>query len=139
MSGFSVVQETGGGRWVIKAQTAVFRDEKEVILNTVTAKMDSEKMKGVSVVSDKGRYYPAELILDLEGNVVARTGQGLSLRAGTVRWNGPGAFLETRGGVELTRGGIFVKGGSMRYTINTGTALIVGKVMTILKPGEIRP
>ena len=139
MSGFSVVQETGSGKWIIQARTAVYKDEKEVILDTVTAEMVSGGRAEISVVGDKGRYDPERLILHLEGNVVARAGQGFSLRAETVQWDGSGAFLEAWGGVELTRGGVLVQGGSVRYTINTGMALIMGKVRTILKLGRIGP
>lgn len=139
ISGFSVVQETGGTKWTIRARTATYRDEMEVILDAVTAEMASGGVREVSVTGDTGRYDAEKQILFLEGNVVARTVRGLHLRAETVRWNGTGAFLEAWGGVELTNGPILVRGGSARYTPGTGTALVMGKVMTILETGRISP
>ena len=139
ISGFSVVQETGGAKWTIRARTATYRDEMEVILDAVSAEMTSGGVGKISVTGDTGRYDAQKLVLYLEGNVVARTVRGLNLRADTVRWNGNGAFLEAWGGVELTNGPILVQGGSARYTPGTGTALVMGKVRTILATGRIGP
>ena len=133
MSGFTIVQETVGGRWEIEAQRASYLDEREVILNGVSARMISGGQDRVSVVSDRGRYESGQQVLHLEGNVVVASRWGSSLRAPAVLWNGSGAYLEASGGVRLQRGAILVNGGSARYMIDTSTAWIIGEVRTVLE------
>lgn len=136
ISDFVIVQETDSGRWEIKAQRASYMDEREILLNGVSARMVSDGQDRVSVVSETGRFEPDLLVLHLEGNVVIKSSWGSSLRAPAVRWNGSGDYLEASGGVKLQRGAIMVYGSSARYTIDTGIARILGKVRTILDTGK---
>jgi LPS export ABC transporter protein LptC len=139
MSGFIIVQETDTGRWEIQADRASYVDEKEVLLNGVSARMISAGEDRISVVSDTGRFESDRLVLYLEGNVIIASYWGSSLRAPAVRWNGTDDYLEASGGVTLKRGSIVVSGSSARYTIETGTARILGEVRTILEPEKISP
>ena len=139
MSGFTVVQETGSGRWEIQARKASYIDEREVLLNGVSARMTSEGEDRISVVSERGRYEPDQLVLHLEGNVVVASRWGSSLQAPAVLWNGSGAYLEASGGVKLQRGSIMVYGASARYSIDTGTAWVLGKVRAVVEMGKNGP
>jgi LPS export ABC transporter protein LptC len=139
ISGFILVQETDNGRWEIQARQASYMDEKEVLLNGVSARMVSGGQDRISVVSEKGRFESDLLILHLEGNVVIASSWGSSLQAPTVSWNGSADYLEASGGVKLQRGSIMVQGYSARYTIDTGTAWVLGKVRTILDTGKSGP
>jgi LPS export ABC transporter protein LptC len=139
MSGFVIVQETDSGRWEIQAHRASYMDEKEVLLNNVSARIISGGEDRISVVSDTGRFESDRLVLHLEGNVIIASHWGSSLQAPAVKWNGSDDYLEASGGVKLQRGSIIIYGSSAHYTINTGVARILGKVRTILENGKNSP
>lgn len=139
MSGFVIVQETDTGRWEIQARKASYMDEKEVLLKGVSAKMFADGEERIRVKSETGRFDSDRLVLHLEGNVTITSRWGSSLQAPVVRWDGLGDYLEASGGVSLQRGAIMVYGTSGRYTVETGTALILGKVRTILEKGDMSP
>lgn len=139
ISGFTIVQETDGGKWEIQAHRATYEDEKEVILDRVSARMISGGEDRLSVVSDRGRYESEQQLLHLEGNVVLASRWGSSLRAPTVLWNGSEEYIEASGGIKLQRGSMLVYGGSARYILDTGTAWVLGKVRTVLVTEGYRP
>jgi LPS export ABC transporter protein LptC len=130
MTGFKIIQETDSGRWEIKAGKAYYDGRGDVILNEVTARMIDDGKESVRVVSDKGRYEPEGLILHLEGHVAVASGWGSRFKAPKLKWDGPGAVMMAGDGVQLERGGLKVFGKSVRYTVNSGTAVISGGVRT---------
>ena len=132
MTGFKIIQETDNGRWEIQAGKAYYDGRGDVILQEVSARMITDGMKRVSVVSDKGRYESEGLILHLEGHVVVASGWGSRFEAPKLKWDGPGAVMVADGGVQLMRGGMKVLGKSVRYTVNSGTAIVDGGVRTTL-------
>ena len=136
ISGFTIVQETVGGRWEIQAQKASYMNDKRVILDGVSARMITGGEDRVSVVSDRGRYESEQLVLHLEGNVVIASRWGSSIRAPAVLWNGSGDYIEASGGVRLQRGSILVNGETARYSIDTGTVMIRDKVRTVIDTGK---
>jgi len=138
MSGFVIVQETDNGRWEIQARSASYVNEEDVLLSGVSAKMILNGKDRISVISETGRFESGRQVLHLEGNVVIASRWGSSLHAPSVRWDGPEDYIEASGGVELERGPVRVYGSSARYTIDTGTALILGKVRTILDSEKSR-
>lgn len=130
MTGFRIIQETDSGQWEIQARKAYYDGRGDVILQEVSARMISDGMERVSVVSDKGRYETEGLILHLEGHVEVASSWGSRLEAPKMRWDGPGAVMVAGDGVQLERGGLKVLGESIRYTVNSGTALVGGGVQT---------
>jgi len=136
MTGFKINQETGGGRWEIKADKAYYDQHGDVILEKVSAMMRTKGKDQVTVVSDRGRYESDRMILHLEGNVVAATAWGARLRTQSLQWDGPGETMMADHGVQLTRDGLRITGQSVRYMVNTGTALLLGRVRTFWKEGS---
>jgi LPS export ABC transporter protein LptC len=139
MTGFKIIQATDSGQWEIKAGKAFYDGRGDVILQEVSARMVSEDMESVSVVSDKGRYESERLILHLEGHVVVTSGWGSRLETPRLKWNGPGALMLADTGVQLNRGPLKVLGGSLRYTVNSGTAIVSGGVRTTWDERSGRP
>jgi hypothetical protein len=132
MTGFKIIQETDGGRWEIQAGKAYYDGRGDVILKEVSARMITDGMESVRVVSDKGRYESEGLILYLEGHVAVASGWGSRFEAPKLKWDGPGALMVAGDGVQLKRGGLKVLGESVRYTVNSGTAIVDGDVRTTL-------
>ncbi len=130
MTGFKIIQETDNGRWEIQAEKAYYDGRGDVILQKVFARMITGGMESVSVVSDKGRYETEGLILHLEGRVIVTNGWGSRFEAPILKWDGPGAVMEAGGGILFRRGGMKVLGESVRYTVNSGTAIVDGGVRT---------
>lgn len=130
MTGFKIIQETDNGRWEIQAGKAYYDGEGDVILQEVSARMITDGMERVSVVSDKGRYESEGLILHLEGHVAVASVWGSRFKAPKLMWDGPGALMVAGDGIQLERGGLKVLGESVRYTVNTGTAIVDGGVRT---------
>ena len=130
MTGFRIIQETDSGRWEIQAGKAYYDGRGDVILQEVSARMITDGLERVNVVSDKGRYESDGLILHLEGHVAVETGWGSRFEAPKLRWDGPGAVMVAGDGVQLKRGGLKVLGESVKYTVNSGTAIVYGGVRT---------
>ena len=139
MTGFKIIQETDSGRWEIQADKAFYDGRGDVILEEVSARMISDGNESVSVVSDKGRYESEKLILHLEGHVVVVSGWGSRLETPRLKWDGPGALMLADNGVQLKRGSLKVLGGSVRYTVNSGTAIVAGDVRTTWDERSDRP
>lgn len=136
MTGFRITQETDSGRWEIQAGKAYYDGQGDVILLDVSARMVTDGLERVKVVSDKGRYESDNLILHLEGHVVVASGWGSRLEAPRLKWNGPGAVMLAEEGVQLSRSGLMVLGESVRYTVSSGTAVVDGGVQTTLSGGS---
>ena len=132
MTGFKIIQETDNGRWEIQAGKAFYDGKGDVILEEVSARMISDGMESVRVVSDRGRYVSDQLILFLEGHVSVASVWGSRLEAPNLKWDGPGAVMVAGDGVQLHRPGLKVLGRSLRYTVNSATAVIDGGVRTTL-------
>lgn len=130
MTGFKIVQETGNGHWEIKADKAYYDGRGDVILQEVSARMMNNGVEGVSVSSDKGRYETEGLVLHLEGNVTVTSSWGSRFETPNLRWDGPQAMMVAERGVQVDRGMLRVVGESVKYTVNTGTALVSGGVTT---------
>jgi len=139
MTGFRISQETGSGRWEIHAGKAFYDGQGDVILKEVTARMISEGMESVNVVSDTGRYESERLILHLEGHVVVASDRGSRFEAPRLKWDGPGAWMLADKGVKFNRGPLKVLGDSVRYTVNSGTAMFAGGVKTTWDERSDRP
>lgn len=130
MTGFRITQETESGQWEIKAGKAHYNGQGDVVLMEVSARMVADGVERVTVVSDQGRYDSEGLILHLEGNVVVASGLGTQFETPRLKWDGPGAVMLAEDGVKLRRDGLEIKGQSVRYTVNNGTAIVDGHVQT---------
>ena len=132
MTGFKIIQETDNGRWEIQAGKAFYDGKGDVILKEVSARMISDGMESVTVVSDNGRYESDQLILYLEGHVSVASVWGSRLETPNLKWDGPGAVMVAGDGVQLNRPGLEILGKSVRYTVNSGIAVVDGGVRTTL-------
>jgi len=130
MTGFKIIQETGGGRWEIEAGKASYDGRGDVILQEVSARMIAKGVERVRVVSDNGRYDSKGLILYLEGNVSVTSDWGSRFEAPNLRWDGPRAVMVAENGIQLKRGGLKVLGKTFRYAVDSGKAVIDGGVRT---------
>jgi hypothetical protein len=133
MTGFKIIQETDNGRWEIQAGKASYDGQGDVILQKVSARMITDGMESVKVVSDKGRYETEGLILYLEGHVAVVSGWGSRFEAPKLKWDGPGSLMVAGEGVQLIRYGLKVLGESFSYAVNSGTAVVGGGVRTTLE------
>jgi LPS export ABC transporter protein LptC len=139
MTGFKIIQKTDSGQWEIQAGKAFYDGRGDVILQEVSARMISDGMESVSVVSDTGRYESEKLLLHLEGHVVVASGLGSRFETPTLKWDGPGSLMLADNGVQLKRGPLKVVGDSVRYTVSSGTAIVVGEVRTTWNERSDRP
>ena len=130
MTGFRIIQETGSGRWEIQAGTAYYDGRGDVILQKVSARMMDNGFERVKVVSDNGRYDSEGLVLHLEGDVIVASAWGSRLETPNLIWDGQRALMLAEGGVQLLRSGWKVTGESVRYTVNSGKAIVDGGVLT---------
>lgn len=131
MTGFTLTQETEGGRWEIRASVAYYDGHGDVILQEVSARMINNGVERVKVVSDKGRYETDGLVLYLEGAVSVASAWGSRFETPTLKWDGPRAVMEAEGGVRLLRAGWEMSGESVSYMVNSGTATVDGGVRTV--------
>jgi|GEM_PF-6375511 len=132
ISGFSFVQETGRGPWILEAQNALLQEGEGVTLEDVSARLADSEGEEVGVTAQRGWYDPAHLVLELEGRVRAHRGSGLLLVGEKMTWDQGKGTIQVQGKVEMTGLGILVMGESAVYDTTDRTVLFTGGVQAIL-------
>ena len=125
----SLSSELQSNDW-IRAAEATYSEEEVALLTDVHALLMDDDGEKVRVVGDRGRYFSAESLLILEGDVQVQTNTGYRLTAPEVVWSSSESTISSAGGVELTGAWVHVKGRELQYDITSSVAVIKGDVRT---------
>jgi LPS export ABC transporter protein LptC len=125
-----IEEEAGKVRWRLTAEQALIWDEKgagRTELRRVSVEVD-EPDRSWSIVGDEGEYLQKEKKIELRGNVVVTSSDGLRLETDVLRWNGDERRLWTDAPVTLSGPGAVVKGRTLEVAMASDATTIGGRV-----------
>jgi len=125
-----IEEEAGKVRWRLTAEQALMWDEKgagRTELRRVSVEVD-EPDRSWSIVGDEGEYLQKERKIELRGNVVVTSSDGLRLETDVLRWNGDEHRLWTDAPVTLSGRGGVVRGRTLEFAMATDATTIGGRV-----------
>ena len=125
-----VEEEAGKVRWRLQAEQALLYDEKSegrTELRRVHVEVD-EPERTWTIVGDEGQYLQKERKIELRGNVVVTSSDGLRLETDVLRWSGDEQRLWTDVPVVLSGRGSVVRGRTLNVAMAGDTTTIGGRV-----------
>lgn len=125
-----IEEETGKVRWRLSAEQALMWDEKgagHTELRKISVEVD-EPERTWSIVGDEGRYLQKEKKIELRGNVVVTSSDGLRLETDVLRWNGEERKLWTDVPVTLSAPGGVVRGHTLEVSMASDATTMGGRV-----------
>jgi LPS export ABC transporter protein LptC len=131
-----IEEEAGKVRWRLTAEQALMWEEKgggRTELRRVNVEVD-EPDRSWSIVGDMGEYLQKERKIELRGNVVVTSSDGLRLETDVLRWDGNDRRLWTDRPVTLrSRGGV-VRGQTLELAMASDATTIGGRVRARFEP-----
>ena len=125
-----IEEEAGKVRWRLTAEQALMWDEKgagRTELRQVSVEVD-EPERSWKIVGAEGEYLQKEKKIELRGNVVVTSSDGLKLETDVLRWDGNNRRLWTDAPVTLTAPGGVVRGRTLELALARDATTIGGRV-----------
>lgn len=125
-----IEEEAGKVRWRLTAEQALMWDEKgagRTELRQLSVEVD-EPERSWKIVGDEGEYLQAEKKVELRGNVVVTSSDGLKLETDVLRWHGDERRLWTDAPVTLSAPGAVVRGRTLELGMASDATTIGGRV-----------
>jgi LPS export ABC transporter protein LptC len=125
-----IEEETGKIRWRLQAEQALIYDEKaegRTELKRVNVEVN-EPARSWTIVGDEGQYLQKERRIELRGNVVVTSSDGLRLETDRLRWIGDEQRLWTDAPVTLSGPGGVVQGRTLNVAMTSDATTIGGRV-----------
>ena len=132
-----IEEEAGKVRWRLKAEQALIYDEKNAgrtELRRVNVEVD-EPDRSWTIVGDSGEYLQKEHKIELRGNVVVTSSDGLRLETDVLRWNGNEQRLWTDAPVVLSGRSGVVRGRALEVAMASDATTIGGRVRAQFERG----
>jgi len=132
-----IEEESGTVRWRLTAEQALIYDEKNAgrtELLRVSVEVD-EPDRTWTIVGDEGEYLQKEKKIELRGNVVVTSSDGLRLETDVLRWNGDERRLWTDAPVVLSGRNGVVRGRTLEVAMASDATTIGGRVHARFEPG----
>lgn len=137
------LQETGrdGSRWLLDAEySETFEQRSATAMKRVTIKVDqpskdAAKPRGWTVTSDEGDLNQDTKDVELRGNVVLVSSDGLRLETERLRWDAKGQRVWTDEPVTIYRSGAVVRGTGFESRVEEEATSIKGRVRAIFRRG----
>jgi LPS export ABC transporter protein LptC len=131
-----IEEEAGKVRWRLTAEQALMWDERgagRTELRRVSVEVD-EPDRSWSIVGDEGEYLQKEKKIELRGNVVVTSSDGIRLETDVLRWNGDERRLWTDTPVTLSSRGGVIKGRTLEVAMASDATTIGGRVRARFEP-----
>jgi LPS export ABC transporter protein LptC len=137
------LHETGrdGSRWQLDAEySETFEERNTTAMKKVTVKVD-QPAKGAStprswtVTSDEGDLNQGTKDVELRGNVVLVSSDGLRLETRRLRWDAAGQRVWTDEPVTIYRAGAVVRGTGFESRVAEEATNVKGRVRAVFKRG----
>jgi LPS export ABC transporter protein LptC len=125
-----IEEESGKVRWRLLAEQALIYDEKgagRTDLRRVQVEVD-EPDRSWKLVGDEGQYLAKEKKIELRGNVVVTSSDGLRLETDVLRWDGEERRLTSDTPVTLSSRSGVVRGRSLEVAMASDATTIGGRV-----------
>ena len=125
-----IEEEAGKVRWRLTAEQALLYDEKgtgRTELRRVNVEV-AEPERTWTLIGDEGEYLAKEKKIEIRGNVVVTSSDGLRLETEVLRWNGEERRLWTDTPVMLSGRGSVVRGSRLEVSMAEDATTIGGPV-----------
>jgi LPS export ABC transporter protein LptC len=132
-----IEEETGKVRWRLTAEQALIYDERgagRTDLRRVNVEV-VEPDRVWTLVGDQGEYLAKEKKIELRGNVVVTSSDGLRLETEVLRWSGEERRLWTDTPVVLSGRSGVVRGRTLEVALASDATTIGGRVRARFEPG----
>ena len=140
------LQETGsdGSRWQLDAEySETFEEHNTTTMKKVVIKLDERskslaKPRNWTVTGDEGQLNQETKDVELRGNVVLVSSDGLRLETEQLRWDAEGQRAWTDAPVTIYQNGTVVRGTGFESRLTEEATRIKGRVRAIFKRGAPR-
>jgi len=138
-------QSRDGSRWALDAEySETFEGENKTTMKKVTIKVDQPAKGGAqprswTVTGDEGDLNQETKDVDLRGNVVLVSNDGLRLETDRLRWDAAQHRAWTEEPVVIYRSGAIVRGTGFESRVNEEVSNIKGRVRATFKRGATPP
>ena len=125
-----IEEEAGKVRWRLTAEQALLYDEKgtgRTELRRVNVEV-AEPERTWTLVGDEGQYLAKEKKIEIRGNVIVTSSDGLRLETQVLRWSGDERRLWTDTPVMLSGRGSVVRGSRLEVSMADDATTIGGPV-----------
>jgi len=142
------LQETGrdGSRWQLDAEySETFEEQNTTAMKKVTIKVDqpsksaSATSRSWTVTGDEGELNQETKDVELRGNVVLVSSDGLRLETEQLRWDAEGQRAWTSGPVTIYQAGTVVRGTGFESRVAEEATSIKGRVRATFKRAPAEP
>ena len=141
------LQEQGrdGSRWQLDAEYAeTFEEQNKTTMRKVTIKVDQpskgdQASRSWTVTGDEGDLNQDTKDVELRGNVVLVSSNGLRLETDRLRWDAEGQRAWTEDPVVIYRAGAVVRGTGFESRVAEEISNIKGRVRATFKRGSVLP
>lgn len=133
-----VEEESGQVRWRLTAEQALLYDEKgagHTELRRVSVEVE-EPERTWTIIGDEGDYRQRERKIELRGNVVVTSSDGLRLETDVLRWHGDERRLWTDAPVTFSAPGGVVRGRTLEVAMASDATTIGGRVRARFERGS---
>ena len=138
-------QSRDGSRWALDAEySETFEGENKTTMKKVTIKVDQpakggEAPRSWTVTGDEGDLNQETKDVDLRGNVVLVSNDGLRLETDRLRWDAAQQRAWTEEPVVIYRSGAIVRGTGFESRVNEEVSNIKGRVRATFTRGATPP
>jgi LPS export ABC transporter protein LptC len=135
------LQEEGRGstRWYLDAEYGeIFEEQGKTVMRKVVVRVE-EPTRVWTVSADEGEMLRDSKDVDLRGNVVLVTNDGLRLETAHLAWAAKEQRAWTDDPVTIYRGGVVVRGQGFESRVNEAATTIKGRVRAVVTPGAVPP
>jgi|SRR5262245_53636849 len=135
------LQEEGRGatRWQLDAEYGeIFEDQGRTVMKKVVVRVE-EPARVWTVSADEGDMLRDSKDVELRGNVVLVTSDGLRLETARLAWTAKEQRAWTAEPVTIYRNGIVVRGQGFESRVNEEATTIKGRVRAVVTPGTLSP
>jgi len=124
-----------GSRWQLDAEySETFEDQAKTSMKKVTIKVD-QPTRSWTATGDEGDLNQETKDVELRGNVVLISNDGLKLETERLRWDAAQQRAWTDDPVTIYRAGAVVKGTGFESRVNEEVSNIRGRVRAVFKRG----
>jgi len=138
-------QSRDGSRWALDAEySETFEGENKTTMKKVTIKVDQpvkggDTPRSWTVTGDEGDLNQESKDVDLRGNVVLVSNDGLRLETDRLRWDAAQQRAWTEEPVVIYRSGAIVRGTGFESRVNEEVSNIKGRVRATFTRGATPP
>jgi len=134
------LQEEGrDARWQLDAEYGeIFEDQGRTTMRKVVVRVE-EPARVWTVSADEGDMLRDSKDVELRGNVILETNDGLRLETSRLAWTAKEKRAWTDRPVTIYRSGITVKGQGFESRVNEEATTVKGRVRAVVTPGEVTP